>query len=190
MISLDGVIQAPGAPGEDPEGGFEYGGWVAPYGDEGYAKVVDKELQPHDYLLGRKTFQIWEHYWPEHDEFWPAVNEGNKYVFSNTIDQSDWKNSVFIKSVAEIKELKKSKGKDLQVWGSSELVHLLLEHDLVDELRLKIHPLILGKGKKLFNANAAAGAYTLVDHMVTSNGVVVANFERAGKIKTGTVGEN
>lgn len=189
MISLDGVMQAPGGPGEDPEGGFEFGGWVAPYGDEGYVKVVEKELELHDYLLGRKTFKIWENYWPEHDEFWPAVNVGTKYVFSNTVKETGWQHSVFLNSIDELKKLKNSKGMDLQVWGSSELVQLLLQHDLVDEIRLKIHPLILGKGKKLFSNNAVPAAYTLIDHIVTSNGVIIANYERAGDVQTGTVGE-
>jgi Dihydrofolate reductase len=150
MITLDGVMQAPGAPKEDTSGGFKYGGWTEPYGDEGYGKVVQEELKPADYLLGRKTFQIWENYWPEHGDFWPGINEGTKYVISKTRKKSGWKNSVFLKSVADIKKLKASKGPHIQVWGSSELVHLLLKNDLVDELRLKIHPLTLGKGKKAF----------------------------------------
>lgn len=187
MISLDGVIQGPGGPGEDIEGGFEYGGWVAPYGDEQYAQVVEKELQPADYLLGRKTFKIWERYWPEHDDFWPAVNQGTKYVFSNSLKSSNWENSVIINSSEEIKKIKNSKGKDLQVWGSSELVKLLLQEDLVDEIRLKIHPLILGKGKRLFDATAVPKAYILTDHVVTQKGVIIANYIRNGEIQTGTV---
>ncbi len=162
MITLDGVMQAPGGPKEDGSGGFKYGGWVAPYPDEVYDKVVQKELKPSDYLLGRKTFEIWAPYWPEHGNFWPGINEGTKYVFSKSMKKSDplvtgWKNSVVIKNLADIKKLKNppagrqgSKGADIQVWGSSELVQLLLKNDLVDELRLKIHPLTLGKGKKLF----------------------------------------
>jgi dihydrofolate reductase len=147
MITLDGVMQAPGGPKEDTSGGFKYGGWTAAYTDKVYGKVVKKELKPADYLLGRKTFKIWEDYWPEHADFWPGINEGTKYVLSKTIKKSKWKNSVFIKSVADIKKIKNSKGPDLQVWGSSKLVQLLLKNDLVDELRLKIHPLTLGKGK-------------------------------------------
>jgi len=136
MISLDGVMQAPGGPKEDKSGGFKYGGWVAPYGDEEYNKIVQKELEPADYLLGRKTFDIWEDYWPKHGDFWPGINEGTKYVLSKTRKKSDWKNSVFLKKVGDIKKLKNSKGGDIHVWGSSELVHLVLKHDLVDELRL------------------------------------------------------
>ena len=188
MISLDGVMQAPGGPKEDVAGGFKYGGWSAPYGDEIYEQVVRKELEPADYLLGRKTFNIWENYWPAHADFWPGINEGTKYVLSRARKKSDWKNSVFIKNVADIKKIKKTKGADIHVWGSSELVHLLLKHDLVDELRLKIHPLTLGKGKKLFDKGAIPAAFTLMESIVTTTGVIIAAYKRAGKVKTGTAG--
>lgn len=187
MITLDGVMQSGGGPEEDTENGFEYGGWVAPYGDEAYNKAVQEELKPADYLLGRKTFEIWENYWPEHADFWPGINDGTKYILSNTREQSDWKNSAFIKSLADIKRLKDSEGSDIQVWGSSELVHWLLQNDLVDELRLKIHPLTLGKGKKLFDNNAYPAAFTLTESTVTSTGVIIAYYKRAGKVKTGTI---
>ena len=188
MITLDGVMQAPGGPKEDTSGGFEYGGWTKPYGDEAYGKAVQKELEPADYLLGRKTFEIWEGYWPEHADFWPGINDGTKYVLSMTRKKSDWKNSVFLKSLADIKKLKNSKGSDIQVWGSSELIHLLLKNDLVDELRLKIFPLMLGKGKKLFDNDAYPGTFTLTETNVTTTGVILANYKRAGKVKTGNVG--
>ncbi|MFD0941364.1 dihydrofolate reductase family protein [Pedobacter boryungensis] len=188
MISLDGVLQGPGGPEEDTSGGFKYGGWTAPYGDEAYNEAIRKELQPADYLLGRKTFEIWENYWPTHGDFWPSINEGNKYVLSTTRDQSDWKNSTFLKGVADIKKLKKSAGSDIQVWGSSELIQLLLEHDLVDELRLKIHPLTLGKGKNLFSNGPIPAAFTLIDSYATTKGVIMANYKRAGEVKTGNVG--
>jgi dihydrofolate reductase len=188
MITLDGVMQAPGGPKEDTSGGFKYGGWTAPYGDEVYRKVVEKELQPSDYLLGRKTFEIWEDYWPEHADFWPGINEGTKYILSKTRKKSDWKNSVFLNSLADIKRLKKSKGRDIQVWGSSKLIQLLLKNDLVDELRLKIHPLTLGKGKRLFDNGTIPAAFTLVESTVTTTGVIIATYRRAGKVKTGTVG--
>src|SRR5690349_22670520 len=114
MISLDGVMQAPGGPKEDTSAGFKYGGWTASYGDEVYGKTVQKELkQPADYLLGRKTFQIWAGYWPEHADFWPGINDGTKYVLSKTMKKSGWKNSVFLKSVADIKKVKNSKGPDI-----------------------------------------------------------------------------
>ena len=193
IITLDGVMQAPGGPEEDTSGGFKYGGWTAPYGDEVYGNVVQKELKPADYLLGKKTFEIWAGYWPDHGDFWPGINEGRKYVFSKSMKKSDpmvtgWKNSVVIKNVAEIKKLKNSKGADIQVWGSDELVQLLLKNDLVDELRLKIHPLTLGKGKKLFDNGTIPAAFTLTESIVTSKGVIIATYKRAGKVKTGTVG--
>jgi len=149
---------------------------------------VEKELKPADYLLGRKTFEIWEPYWPEHADFWPGINDGTKYVMSKTRKKSGWKKSVFLKSLADIKKLKNSKGSDIQVWGSSKLVQLLLKNDLVDELWLKIHPLTLGKGKKLFVNGAIPAAFTLTESAVTPTGVIIANYKRAGKVKTGTVG--
>ncbi len=188
MITLDGVMQAPGGPKEDTSGNFKYGGWVSPYGDEVYGKVVKKELKPADYLLGRKTFEIWADYWPKHADFWPGINDGTKYVLSKTIKKSDWKNSVFLKSPADIKKLKNSKGSHIQVWGSSKLVQLLLKNDLVDELRLKIHPLTLGKGKKLFEGGTIPTAFKLIESIVTTSGVIIANYKRAGKVRTGTVG--
>jgi len=193
MITLDGVMQAPGGPEEDSSGAFKYGGWTAPYGDEVYGKVVQKELKPADYLLGRKTFEIWADYWPEHGDFWPGINEGTKYVFSKSMKKTDplvtgWKNSAVIKSLADIKKLKNSKGSDIQVWGSSELIQLLLKNDLVDELKLKIHPLTLGKGKKLFNNGTIPASFTLTESIVTPGGVIIAYYTRAGKVKTGTVG--
>ena len=194
MITLDGVMQAPGGPEEDTSGVFKYGGWTAPYSDEVYGKVVQKELQQTaDYLLGRKTFEIWADYWPEHGDFWPGINEGTKYVFSKSVKKSNplvsgWKNSVVIKKLADIKKLKNSTGSDIQVWGSSELVQLLLKNDLVDELRLKIHPLTLGKGKKLFDNGTIPAAFTLIESIVTTTGVIIASYKRAGKVQTGTVG--
>ena len=187
MITLDGVMQAPGGPGEDTSGGFEYGGWTASYGDEVFGKIMEKEMQPADYLLGRKTFEIFASYWPGHADFWPGINEGTKWVLSKTRKKSDWKNSVFIKSLADIKKLRKSKGSDIQVWGSGNLIQLLLKNDLVDELRLKIYPLTLGKGKKLFVDGAIPAAFTLIETTVTTTGVILANYNRAGKVKTGTI---
>jgi dihydrofolate reductase len=194
MITLDGVMQAPGGTKEDESEGFKYGGWTAPYSDEAYGKVVQKELkQQTDYLLGRKTFEIWSGYWPEHGDFWPCINKGTKYVFSKNMKKSDpvvtgWKNSVVIKSLADIKKLKNSEGTDIQVWGSSKLIQLLLKHDLVDELRLKIHPLTLGKGKKLFDAGPIPAAFTLTESIVTSKGVIIASYKRDGEVTTGNVG--
>jgi len=189
MITLDGVMQAPGGTKEDRSEGFKYGGWTAPYGDEIFGDVVQKELgETSDYLLGRKTFEIWENYWPHHADFWPGINEGTKYVMSKTRKRSEWKNSVFIKTVADIKKLKRSKGSDIQVWGSSKLIQLLFKNDLVDELKLKIFPLTLGKGKNLFENGVIPAAFTLIESTVTSTGVFIAAYKRAGKVKTGNVG--
>nr|WP_294869740.1 dihydrofolate reductase family protein [uncultured Pedobacter sp.] len=188
MISLDGVMQAPGGPGEDTSGGFKYGGWTASYGDELFGKIIQEELKPAEYLLGRKTYDIFASYWPHHADFWPGINDGTKYVLSQTMEKSDWKNSLFLHNVADIKKLKNSEGSDIQVWGSSELVQLLLEHDLVDELRLKIYPLTLGKGKKLFDSGPIPAAFTLVESLATSSGVIIASYKRAGEVQTGTVG--
>jgi dihydrofolate reductase len=187
MITLDGIMQAPGGPEEDTENGFKYGGWTEPYGDEAYSKAVQEELKPADYLLGRKTFEIWEAYWPKHADFWPGINDGTKYILSRTREKSDWKNSVFLTDVTDIKKLKNSDGGDIQVWGSSELIQLLLKNDLVDELRLKIHPLTLGKGKKLFGDGPIPAAFTLTGSTVTTTGVILANYKRAGEVKTGTI---
>ena len=188
MITLDGVMQAPGGPEEDTSGGFRYGGWVAPFGDEEGNRVAQKELQqPVDYILGRKTFEIWAAYWPQHADFWPRINEGTKYVMSTTMKKSDWKNSVFIDSLEDILKLKNSTGADIQVWGSGMLVQLLLQNDLVDELCLKIYPLTLGTGKKLFNGGAIPAAFTLSESLVTPSGVIIATYKRTGEVKTGTI---
>jgi len=188
MITLDGVMQAPGGPEEDTSGGFKYGGWTASYGDEVFSKVLEKQMKPADLLLGRKTFEIFASYWPEHENGWPGINDVTKYGMSKTMKKSDWKNSVFLKSLADIKKLKNSKGSDIQVWGSGKLIQTLLENDLVDELWLKIFPLTLGKGKKLFDNGTIPAAFTLLESLVTPSGVIIANYKRAGKVKTGTVG--
>ena len=188
FITLDGVMQAPGGPKEDTSGGFKYGGWVAPYSDEAGGKVMKKHMKPADLLLGRKTFEIFAEFWPEHEKEWPGINDVTKYVMSRTLKKSDWKNSVFLKSLADIKKLKNSNGSEIKVWGSSKLVQLLLKNDLVDELWLKIYPLTLGKGKKLFPDGASPAAFTLIESVITPSGVIIANYKRAGKVKTGTMG--
>jgi dihydrofolate reductase len=194
MISLDGVMQAPGGPEEDTSNGFKYGGWVAPYGDEASGKVMEKLMKPADLLLGRKTFDIWENYWPKHAENWPGVNDVTKYVMSKTRKKSDWINSVFFNSLADIEKLKSrepsgSEGSDIKVWGSGELIQLLLKNDLVDELWLMIHPLTLGQGKKLFADGPIPAAFTLVESTATPSGVIFANYKRAGDVRTGNLGE-
>jgi dihydrofolate reductase len=188
FITLDGVIQSPGSPEEDPESGFRYGGWVTPYNDESAGKAMEKLLKPADILLGRKTFDIWENYWPQHAEHWPGINEVTKFVLSTTRNSSAWNNSVFLNNLQDIKDLKNSDGRELKIWGSSELVKLLLGNDLVDELWLMIHPITLGKGKKLFEDSAMPSAFTLAESTVTDKGVIIANYKKAGEIKTGTVG--
>ncbi|NIF06233.1 dihydrofolate reductase [Chryseobacterium sp. Tr-659] len=187
MITLDGVMQAPGGIEEDTSGGFKYGGWTVSYGDELFGEIMKEEMRPADYLLGRKTFDIFSSYWPEHADFWPAVNEGTKYVLSQTMEESDWKNTVFVKNLADIERLKSSEGADIQVWGSGKLIQLLLKHDLVDELRIKIYPVILGEGKKLFENGALPAAFTLIESYVTSKGVIITHYKRDGEVVTGNI---
>jgi len=189
MITLDGVMQAPGGPEEDTSNGFEYGGWTAPYSDANSSEFFEKNMQPAEYLLGRKTFEIWEPYWPKHADIWSGINDGMKYVLSNSRDTSDWKYTTFLKNVDDIKKLKDTDGPDLHVWGSGKLVQLLLRNDLVDELRLVTYPLTLGQGQKLFAEGTIPAAFTLMESTVTPSGVIMANYTRAGEVKTGTVGE-
>jgi len=191
FITLDGVMQAPGGPKEDTSSGFKYGGWTAPYftkADEAAGEMMAKQMKSADLLLGRKTFEIFASYWPGHADMWPGINEVTKYVMSNTMDKSDWQNSVFLKSVDDIKKLKNSEGSDIQVHGSGNLIQTLLGQDLVDELWLKTFPITLGQGKKLFDNGTISAAFTLTDSLVTPNGVIFANYQRAGEVKTGTVG--
>ena len=189
FITLDGVMQAPGGPEEDESGVFKFGGWSAPYGDEVLGKVMEKQMKSADLLLGRTTFDIFEKYWPEHAESWPGINDVTKYVLSTTRNKSEWKNTVFIESLEDIKKLKNTEGSYIQVWGSGKVTQLLLENDLVDELCLKIYPLTLGKGKKLFDNSTVPAAFTLTESLVTPNGVIIANYKRAGEVKTGTIGD-
>jgi len=193
MITLDGIMQAPSGPEEDTSDGFRYGGWVAPYSDEVYGKVVQNELKLADYLLGRITFEIWAGFWPEHRDFWPGINDGTRYVFSKKLMNTDpiitgWKNSVVINDPEDIKKLKNADGCDIQFWGSGKLVQLLLKNDLVDELRLKIHPLTLGTGKKLFADGTIPASFKLMEGIVTPGGVIIASYKRAGEVNTGTIG--
>jgi len=182
-VTLDTVIQAPMGSEEDTSGDFKYGGWTAANADPITGKSVQKEMnQTADYLLGRKTFEIFASFWPMHANMWPGINEGTKYVLSKTMKNSDWKNTVFLGSLDEIKQLKISEGSDVQVWGSSELTHLLLENSLVDELHLRIFPVILGKGKKLFDNGAVPTAFTLTENVVTPKGVIIAHYKRAGEV--------
>jgi dihydrofolate reductase len=191
FITLDGVMQAPGGPEEDTSSGFKYGGWTAPYfyeADEAAGEFMAKQMKSADLLLGRKTFEIFAAYWPEHADMWPGINDVTKYVMSKTMNKTDWKNCVFLKSVDDIKNLKNSKGSDIQVHGSGDLTQTLLKQDLVDELWLKTFPITLGQGKKLWGDGVIPAAFTLTDSLVTPNGVFFANYKRAGEVQTGTVG--
>ena len=193
FITLDGVMQAPGGPEEDTSSGFKYGGWTAPYfyeADEAAVEFMVKYIKPADLLLGRKTFEAFASFWPTHGDLWPGINDVTKYVMSNTMNKNktDWKNIVFLKSIDDIKKLKDSEGSDIQVHGSGNLTQTLLKHDLVDELWLKTFPITLGQGKKLFDNGTIPAALTLTDSLVTPNGVIFANYKRAGEVKTGTIG--
>ncbi len=186
FMSLDGVMQAPGGPQEDMSGGFTYGGWTVPYFDEIAGKIMTEQMKPADLLLGRKTFDIFASYWPQHENDWPGINDVTKYVVSNTLTQSDWSNSIFLKNVEDIKKIKGQEGLDLQVHGSSNLIQTLLKNDLVDELWLKIFPVILGSGKRLFSDGTIPVAFTLFYSHVTPSGVIFASYKRAGDVKTGS----
>lgn len=189
FLSLDGVMQGPGGPTEDTSGNFTYGGWTVPYFDEFLGNIMGEQMgQPFDLLLGRKTFEIFASYWPQHVEEGPEINNATKYVASNTLTSHEWQKSVFLSgNVAdEIKKLKAQDGLDLQVHGSAELIQTLLEHDLVDEFWLKIFPVTLGTGKRLFDQGTIPGAFALVDSKTSPSGVIIATLKRAGEVKTGS----
>ena len=191
FITLDGVMQAPGGPTEDTSGDFTHGGWTVPYfqEDDFLGKVMGEQMsKPSDLLLGRKTFEIFASYWPQHESDWPGINEMTKYVVSNTLTKHEWDKTVFLKgSVAdEIKELKQQDGPDLQVYGSGNLIQTLMEHDLVDEFWLKIFPVTLGNGKRLFDKGTIPAAFTLTESKTSPSGVIIASFKRAGEVKTGS----
>jgi dihydrofolate reductase len=189
FVSLDGVMQAPGGPTEDTSGGFTLGGWTVPYFDEFLGQVMTQQMgEPFDLLLGRKTFEVFASYWPHHPEEGAGINNATKYVASNTLTSHSWSKTVFLKGdvPGQVRKLKEQAGPDLQVHGSSQLIQTLLQHDLIDELWLKIFPVTLGKGKRLFGAGAIPAAFTLVEAQSSPAGVVVATFKRAGEVKTGS----
>jgi dihydrofolate reductase len=188
-ISIDGVIQAPGGPEEDPSGGFVYGGWAGPYSDEILGTALRKQMNsPFDLLLGRKTFDIWASHWPQHADEWPGVNTATKYVASNTLTSHEWQPSVFLNGdVAEkVTKIKGQQGPDLHVWGSGNLLQTLIKHDLVDVFWLMVYPVTLGDGKRLFAEGTIPAAFKVTESIVGSNGVIVMNYERAGAITTGS----
>lgn len=189
FITLDGVMQAPGAPEEDTTGGFQYGGWTVPYFDEFASKIMEEQMnRPFDLLLGRKTYDIFASYWPHHNDQWPGINQATKYVVSHKDVTLHWENSVLLTGdvVEEIKKLKNMDGPELQVYGSGELVQTLLRHNLVDEMWLKLFPITLGNGKRLFDEGTVPTAFKLKETKVTPKGVIFANYEFAGEVKTGT----
>lgn len=189
FLSLDGVMQGPGGPTEDTSGNFTLGGWTVPYFDEYLGNVMTEQMDhPFDLLLGRKTFEIFASYWPQHEEEGAGINRATKYVASNTLTSHEWKKSVFLNNnvAEEIRKLKEEDGPELQVHGSAELIQTLLENDLVDEFWLKIFPVTLGMGKRLFANGTISAAYTLVDSKSSPTGVIVATLKRAGKVKTGS----
>jgi dihydrofolate reductase len=193
FMTLDGVMQAPGGPEEDPSDGFRYGGWSFPYFDEFMGQVMATQMS-HDFelLLGRKTYEIFASYWPNVDEeknnVAAAFNKTKKYVISTSLKKAKWKNSILIhKNVPEeIRNLKEMDGPELQVHGSGNLVQTLLKHDLIDELWLKIFPVVVGSGKKLFSNGNLAGGFELIESKTSPLGVIVGNYKRTGEVKTGT----
>ncbi len=194
FLSLDGVMQAPGGPEEDTSGGFRYGGWTVGYFDEFAGRVMEKQMgKPFDLLLGRKTYEIFAAYWPnanpaDQPVIAPALNNARKYVATRTLSRLDWKNSQVIRGdlVEEIRKLQAQDGPDLQVHGSGNLVQTLMKHDLVDEFWLKIFPLTLGPGKRLFGEGTIPAAFRLLEYEVSPKGVIIASYARAGDIKTGS----
>lgn len=190
FITLDGVAQAPGGPTEDPSGGFKHGGWTFPYFDEFLGQVMTEQMsKPFDLLLGRKTFEIFASYWPEHPEEGTEINRAVKYVASNTLTSHHWGKTIFLREkslVAEIQKLKGREGPDLQVHGSINFVQTLMKHDLIDEFWLKIFPVTLGAGKRLFDHGTIPAAYQLIESKSTPLGVIVATLRRAGEVKTGS----
>lgn len=191
FITLDGVIQAPGGPEEDPTDGFKHGGWVFPYFDDSLGKVIDEQMRhPFDLLLGRKTYEIFAAHWPYVKEgpIADKFNSVKKYVVSTTLTKLDWAHSSLIAKNAaqEIKTLKEQDGPELQVYGSGNLIQTLLKHDLVDEFWLKIFPITLGKGKHLFAEGTIPVGFKLLKSIASPSGVIVASYARAGDVKTGS----
>jgi len=195
FISLDGVMQAPGGPEEDPTGGFKHGGWMFGYPDDFLRKVMVKQMsEPFDLLLGRKTYEIFAAYWPHantsENPLAARINNARKYVASRTLTRLDWNNSKLIKGDVwnEIKKIKEQEGPEIQVHGSGNLMQMLLKHDLVDELWLKVFPITLGVGKRLFAEGTIPAGFKLLESEISPSGVIIASYERAGEVKTGSFG--
>jgi dihydrofolate reductase len=192
FMSLDGVMQAPGGKGEDPSGNFDLEGWTVPYFDEELGNAMGEQMgQPFDLLLGRKTFDIFASYWPHQSNDDPgaaALNKARKYVVSHAPVNLDWEETIPLTGdvAAEITKLKEEHGPMLQVHGSSNLIQFLLANDLVDELWLKIFPVTLGKGKRLFGEGTIAAAYKLIGSKTSPSGVIIASYERDGEVRLGS----
>lgn len=193
FLTLDGVMQAPGGPNEDREGGFEHGGWSVKYWDEMMGGIMDEQVQPMDtLLLGRKTYEIFAAHWPRvtdpNDTMASRLNNVRKYVVSRTLREAEWKNSSLISDdvAANVARLKDERGGEIQVAGSGNLIQTLLKHDLVDEFRLWTFPVMVGSGKRLFADGTIPGSLRLLDTKVSSTGVVIQRYERAGKLETGS----
>jgi dihydrofolate reductase len=193
FLTLDGVMQAPGGPDEDPSGGFKYGGWSFPYGDEDFGAAMTRWFENASaFLLGRFTYEIFSGYWPKvtdpDNPIAAKLNALPKYVASTTLRSVDWHNSSLLRGevAAAVAALKEQPGSELQVHGSGGLAQTLIEHDLVDEYRLTTVPVRVGQGKKLFREDARPGAMRLVSSSVTSSGVVIASYEPDGPVRTGS----
>jgi dihydrofolate reductase len=190
FVTLDGVMQGPGGPTEDPAGGFTLGGWTVDYFDDFLGKAMTEQMgRPFDLLLGMKTYEIFASHWPHvKDESAAGINSATKYVVAHTPQKLQWKNSTLITGdvVAEIKRVKAGDGPPLQVHGSSNLIQTLLKHDLVDELWLKIFPVTLGTGKRLFGEGTFPAAFRLMESKASPSGVIVATYARAGEVKLGS----
>lgn len=190
FVSLDGVMQAPGGPEEDPTGGFKFGGWTAPYWDDAIGQVMGGIFNvPYELLLGRKTYEIFNAHWPhaKDDPFADALNNVRKYVATTSEAPLTWKNSIAIHDVPkEIARLKREDGPTLMTQGSSDLIQTLLKHDLIDRFTLLVYPVVLGKGKRLFGAGTIPTALKVVDSKVSPSGVTILTYERDGAIKPGS----
>jgi dihydrofolate reductase len=190
FVTLDGVMQAPGGPEEDPSGGFEHGGWVVGYWDDELGAAMGESMSPpFDLILGRKTYEIFAAHWPHTDD--PGAEELNsatKHVASRTLTELEWKNSKLIEGeVPEgVRALKQEDGPELQVHGSANLIQTLLEHGLIDEFRLKIFPLVLGTGKRLFGRGTVPAGFEIASSQVLSSGVIVATYRSGAEIKYGS----
>jgi dihydrofolate reductase len=190
FLTLDGVMQAPGGPDEDPSGGFDHGGWSVGYWDEQMEKVMGESMStPFDLVLGRKTYEIFAAHWPHTDEPGAEVlNSATKHVASTTLKELEWENSKLIEGdVPEgVRSLKEEDGPELQVHGSANLIQTLLEHGLVDEFRAWIFPLVLGTGKRLFDGGTVPAGLELASSHVSSTGVIIATYRSGVEIKYGS----